>query len=69
MSLRFNNRNKQLHEKKNLWDVAKSVLRGKFRVIKSTSGNKKNLKISNLTPKGKRRTNKTPEEEAEEKRS
>ena len=28
----------------NLWDAAKAVIRGKFRAIKPTSGNKKKLK-------------------------
>ena len=45
----------------NLWDIAKAVLRGKFIAIDLTSGNKKNLKQPNLTPKAtrERKTNKT----------
>ena len=35
----------------NLWDAAKAVLRGKFQQYKPTSGNKKNLKQPNFTPK------------------
>ena len=46
---------------KNLWDVAKAVLREKFIAIQSYLRNNKNLKQSKLTPKGtrERRTNKT----------
>ena len=44
----------------NLWDTAKAVLRGKFIAVQLTSGNKKNLKQPNLTPKATReRTNKS----------
>ena len=41
----------------NLWDIAKVVPR---EISRPTPGNKKNLQLSNFTPKGsrKRRTNK-----------
>ena len=39
----------------NLWNAAKAVLRGKFKLYKPTSINKKiSNKQSNLTPKGTR---------------
>ena len=45
----------------NLWDAAKACLKGKFIALQAYLKNKKNLKQSNLTPKGtrERRTNKT----------
>ena len=51
----------------NLWDIAKAVLRGKFIAIDLTSGNKKNLKQPNLTPKAtrERKTNKTQSQQKE----
>ena len=53
----------------NLWNTAKAVLRGKCIVIRPSSGNKKNLKQPNFTPKAtrERTTNKTQSQQKEKK--